>query len=122
MPVLTLAVLMSLQSAPRPAVPRPITPQAPRPTTARPAPAPAPLPRTFFTSPYALEAMRGKQAVMETTAGTVVIQLIPDAAPNHVGLFMKLAADNSYVGTAFHRVIANGIIQGGDPLSKDPAK
>jgi peptidyl-prolyl cis-trans isomerase B (cyclophilin B) len=35
---------------------------------------------------------------------------------------MKLAREGAYVNTAFHRVVKDGIIQGGDPLSKDPAK
>jgi peptidyl-prolyl cis-trans isomerase B (cyclophilin B) len=34
---------------------------------------------------------------------------------------MKLAREGAYSGTAFHRVIRMGIVQGGDPLSKDPA-
>jgi peptidyl-prolyl cis-trans isomerase B (cyclophilin B) len=66
--------------------------------------------------------MTNKQAVVNTTAGTFVIDLRPDLAPNHVGYFMKLAKEGTYVGTAWHRVIRLGIIQGGDPLSKDPAK
>lgn len=66
--------------------------------------------------------MKDKQAVVETTAGSFVMQLLPDAAPNHVGLFMKLARDGAYTGTSFHRVIRYGMIQGGDPLSKDPAR
>jgi cyclophilin family peptidyl-prolyl cis-trans isomerase len=64
----------------------------------------------------------GKQAVVETTAGTFVIDLRPDLAPNHVEYFMKLAQAGSYKGTTFHRVIRHGIIQGGDPLTKDAAK
>ena len=66
--------------------------------------------------------MTNKQAVVTTTKGTFVIDLRPDLAPNQVGYFMKLARDGSYNGTTFHRVIRLGIIQGGDPLSKDPAK
>src|SRR6187397_2976541 len=76
----------------------------------------------FFTSPYPLDQMKGKQAVVETDAGTFVIQLLPDVAPNHVAHFIKLSREGAYAGTIFHRVIRYGIIQGGDPLSRDPAK
>jgi peptidyl-prolyl cis-trans isomerase B (cyclophilin B) len=76
----------------------------------------------FFSSPYPLDQMKGKQAVVETDAGTFVMQLLPEAAPNHVGHFMKMATDGGYVGTVFHRVIRYGLIQGGDPLSRDPSK
>jgi peptidylprolyl isomerase len=54
--------------------------------------------------------------------GTFVIQLMPEKAPNHVAYMMKLAKEGAYNGTLFHRVIRYGIIQGGDPLSKGPAK
>src|SRR5690349_17811348 len=77
---------------------------------------------TPFTSTQTVAQMTNKQAVVETTAGTFVIDLRPDLAPNHVGYFMKLAGEGAYANTLFHRVIKNGIIQGGDPLSKDPAK
>jgi peptidyl-prolyl cis-trans isomerase B (cyclophilin B) len=66
--------------------------------------------------------MTGKQAVLDTSMGTVVIDLRPDLAPNHVGYFMKTATDEGFDGTIFHRVIRDGIVQGGDPLTKDPAK
>jgi peptidyl-prolyl cis-trans isomerase B (cyclophilin B) len=79
-------------------------------------------PRQYFTAPVPVEAMRGKQAVLETSMGTIVIELLPDLAPNQVALFMKLAEDGTYNGTAFHRVVKYGIIQGGDPLTKDPSK
>lgn len=103
--------------APRPPVTRPATPRPAPPR--RPAAPPAP---NYFLTPYSLDELRGKQAVVETTAGTIVMQLLPESAPNHVGLFVKLARDGGYTGTIFHRVIRNGMIQGGDPLSKDPAK
>jgi len=88
----------------------------------RPAPAgqkPAAVP---FTTPLTVAEMSGKQAVVNTTAGTIVIDLRPDLAPNHVGYFMKLAREGTFNGTVFHRVIRLAIIQGGDPLSTDPAK
>jgi cyclophilin family peptidyl-prolyl cis-trans isomerase len=45
-----------------------------------------------------------------------------DQAPRHAGYFAELVKSGFYDGTTFHRVILRGIIQGGDPLSKDPAK
>jgi len=66
--------------------------------------------------------MKDKQAVVETDLGTIVIDLLSEAAPNHVGYFMKLAQDGAYNGTIFHRVVRQGIIQGGDPITTDPAK
>ena len=83
------------------------------------APAAAPAP---FKTPLSIQAMTNKQAVVDTAAGTFVIDLRPDLAPNHVGYFMKLAKDGAYAKTTFHRAIRDGIIQGGDPLSTDPAK
>jgi cyclophilin family peptidyl-prolyl cis-trans isomerase len=81
----------------------------------------APAAGLFKTTLTAAE-MAGKQAVVVTTAGTFVIDLRPDLAPNHVGYFMKLAREGAYANTTFHRVVRHGIIQGGDPLSKDPSK
>src|ERR1041384_3779741 len=52
--------------------------------------------------------------------GSFRIQFAPDKAPKHVEQFLKLARQGYYDGSAFHRVFANGIIQGGDPLLKDP--
>jgi cyclophilin family peptidyl-prolyl cis-trans isomerase len=63
---------------------------------------------------------RNTQAVIETALGTIVIDLLADRAPNHVALFVKTARAGGYDGTTFHRVVRQGIIQGGDPLTKDP--
>ncbi|MCS7000943.1 MAG: peptidylprolyl isomerase [Candidatus Kapabacteria bacterium] len=52
------------------------------------------------------------------TLGSIVIELFPDIAPKHVANFDSLVAIGFYNGTAFHRVIPNFMIQGGDPNSK----
>jgi len=84
---------------------------------------PVPAPRDpFFTSTMPPEEIRGKQAVLDTTEGVIVLDLLGDAAPTHVAHFITQARAGAYDGTVFHRVIAMGIIQGGDPLSKDPAQ
>ncbi len=75
-----------------------------------------------FKTTMTADQMQGKQAVVETAQGTFVIQLLPEAAPNHVGYVIKLAREGAYDGTTFHRAIKYGVIQGGDPLSKDPSK
>jgi peptidyl-prolyl cis-trans isomerase B (cyclophilin B) len=112
---LALGLLPSVSAAAPPG-------QAPR--TARPAPArPATPPRDqFFTSPLPVSELRNKQAVIATSQGTIVLDLLADAAPNHVAHFIARAREGAYDGTVFHRVIPMGIIQGGDPLSKDPAQ
>ena len=55
-----------------------------------------------------------------TSRGTIVADLFDDEVPGTVQNFLKLVRDGFYDGTRFHRVIANFMIQGGDPLSKDP--
>jgi peptidyl-prolyl cis-trans isomerase B (cyclophilin B) len=76
----------------------------------------------FFVSPLSAADLHGKQAVVETSLGTMVFDLLDEAAPTHVAHFITRAREGAYNGTTFHRVITMGIIQGGDPLSKDPAQ
>lgn len=61
-----------------------------------------------------------KTATIETEKGTIVADLFDEEAPNTVANFEKLANSEFYDGTRFHRVISNFMIQGGDPLSRDP--
>jgi peptidyl-prolyl cis-trans isomerase B (cyclophilin B) len=61
-------------------------------------------------------------AVINTTEGTMVIEFWPDVAPKTVENFKTLANKGFYDGTCFHRVIKGFMIQGGDPLTKDPGK
>lgn len=50
-----------------------------------------------------------------TTRGRMVFELLPDAAPFHVQNFLELARAGHYVGTRFHRVVSDFVVQGGDP-------
>jgi peptidyl-prolyl cis-trans isomerase B (cyclophilin B) len=61
-------------------------------------------------------------AVIKTSDGEMVAEFWPEVAPNTVENFKKLARSGFYDGTAFHRIVKGFMIQGGDPLTKDPAK
>ena len=62
--------------------------------------------------------MPNKKAVLETAKGRIEVELYADEVPSTVANFEKLANAGFYDGTTFHRVIANFMIQGGDPYSK----
>jgi peptidyl-prolyl cis-trans isomerase B (cyclophilin B) len=51
-----------------------------------------------------------------TNRGTIGVCLQPDLAPNTVNVIVTLARNHFYDGLKFHRVVADFIIQGGDPL------
>lgn len=61
-------------------------------------------------------------AMFKTNYGSIVISFLTDKAPKTVANFVKLVEEGFYDGTAFHRVIYDFMIQGGDPLSKDETK
>jgi cyclophilin family peptidyl-prolyl cis-trans isomerase len=54
-------------------------------------------------------------ALMNTTHGTIELELFDDEAPKTVANFRKLASDGFYDGIIFHRVIPDFMIQGGCP-------
>jgi len=59
-----------------------------------------------------------KTATIETTHGTITVELYDAEAPKTVENFEKLANSGFYDGTRFHRVIPDFVVQGGDPYSK----
>ena len=61
-----------------------------------------------------------KTATIETSRGTLKAELFDREVPETVANFEKLANSEFYDGTRFHRVIANFMAQGGDPLSREP--
>lgn len=53
------------------------------------------------------------QVIMETSKGTIVLEVFPDEAPETVKNFLQYVRWGHYDGTIFHRVIPNFMIQGG---------
>lgn len=72
----------------------------------------------LLVAPFA----HAQEALVSTELGAFTIRLLPEAAPKHVAHFVNVAKAGGFDGTTFHRLIRGGIIQGGDPLSKDPNK
>lgn len=92
-----------------------LTPSSPVPSSS--------LVRPSGTPPVVPQAVtRREVAVLKTSAGEMVIEFWPDVAPKTVANFLALAKQGFYDGTAFHRIIDGFMIQGGDPLTKDPSK
>jgi cyclophilin family peptidyl-prolyl cis-trans isomerase len=111
----TLALTLA---AGAPAQQPPASPSTPAEPEAQPTPAAEPEP----AADAAPVPAPGPRLVLETSEGTIVIRLRPDLAPNHVKHVVRTARAGRYDGTAFHRVIKNAIVQGGDPLSRDPRR
>ncbi len=61
-----------------------------------------------------------KTATITTTEGVITAELYDEEAPGTVANFEKLANEGFYDGTRFHRCIPDFVIQGGDPLSREP--
>ncbi len=70
-----------------------------------------------YSSPPAMQIDESKSyaATIQTNRGDIVIDLYADKAPRTVNNFVTLARDGFYDGVKFHRVIAEFMIQGGDP-------
>jgi len=62
---------------------------------------------------------QAKTAAIETSQGTIRIRFDRAAAPQTVSNFIRLAQDDFFDGTKFHRVLKAFLIQGGDPNSKE---
>jgi cyclophilin family peptidyl-prolyl cis-trans isomerase len=70
--------------------------------------------------PVSLKEAAKLEAVVTTELGAFRFEFFPSQAPRHIQSFIRNAREGFYNGSAFHRVISRGIIQGGDPLLKDP--
>jgi cyclophilin family peptidyl-prolyl cis-trans isomerase len=70
-----------------------------------------------YSSPPAMiiDPKKKYSAIFHTEKGDITITLFTDRAPVTVNNFVFLAKDAFYDGTTFHRVIADFMVQGGDP-------
>ena len=66
-------------------------------------------------APLPAQAAENPRAALETTQGTLVLELYRDKAPKTVGNFITLAQKGFYNGVIFHRVIPGFMVQTGDP-------
>ena len=64
--------------------------------------------------------MANPTATLETSLGTITVELLTDKMPETAGNFISLAKSGFYDGLHFHRVIQNFMLQFGCPHSKDP--
>ena len=71
--------------------------------------------------PVTVEEASNLEAVITTEMGVIRMEFYPNKAPNHVFAFIKRARSGYYDGSAFFRVIARALIQGGDPILKENA-
>ena len=101
---LLLALAIALPAFATPPSAAPAVPPAMPAVVDEPVPAPAPV-----------------RVTMVTSLGEIELELDPAAAPATVENFLSYARDGHYNGTVFHRAVPLGIVQGGDPISKDPA-
>ena len=62
-----------------------------------------------------IDTSKSYLAKIETDLGTIELKLFPEIAPQTVNNFVFLASEDFYVGSPFHRVIQDFMIQGGDP-------
>ncbi len=74
------------------------------------------MPKQYPSPPQmTIDADKKYSATFDTSRGEIVCELFAKEAPKTVNNFVFLARDKFYDGTKFHRVLANFMIQGGDP-------
>ena len=74
------------------------------------------MPKSYPTPPaMSIDSNKRYTATFDTSKGKIVCDLFAKDAPNTVNNFVFLARDRFYDNTKFHRVIADFMVQGGDP-------
>ncbi len=78
------------------------------------------MPAKQWSQPPAMgiDPKKSYTAVIHTDKGDITLRLFADKTPKTVNNFVFLAREGFYDGTIFHRVIANFMVQGGDPTAR----
>lgn len=72
--------------------------------------------KTYDSPPeFTIDLDKNYSATIETSHGTIEIDLLAERSPQTVNNFVSLARDGFYDGVIFHRVISGFMVQGGDP-------
>jgi peptidyl-prolyl cis-trans isomerase B (cyclophilin B) len=66
------------------------------------------------------EELKNFHVVLKTSLGNIELEFFPDVAPEHVRTFLRLSQLGFYDHTAWHRVVRNFVIQGGDLGTRRP--
>jgi cyclophilin family peptidyl-prolyl cis-trans isomerase len=70
---------------------------------------------SFPSATQIVDSTHDYRAIVKTSMGDITINLDADVAPNTVNSFIFLAQNHFFDGITFHRVVANFVIQSGDP-------
>ena len=71
--------------------------------------------KSFTAADKVVDPAKQYTATIKTSKGDIVVKLYADKAPNTVNSFVFLAQKGFFDGIAFHRVVKNFVVQGGDP-------
>jgi peptidyl-prolyl cis-trans isomerase B (cyclophilin B) len=93
---------------PKSAEPQPDPPKK----NARPAEISAPAVEPFDGA--SVEKMAQQCVTLQTEAGNIIIEMLPDSAPENVRNFLNLSATGAFDSTAFSRIVKDFVIQGGN--------
>jgi len=66
------------------------------------------------------DQLKNYQVKLKTSLGNITLEFLPNVAPEHVRNFLRLCQMGFYDHTAWHRVVRNFVIQGGDMGSRNP--
>ena len=77
--------------------------------------------RAFISfSQKSKDQLKNYQVRLKTSLGDITLEFLPEVAPEHVRNFLRLCQMGFYNHTAWHRIVRNFVIQGGDMGSRNP--